>query len=144
MNARGVMHGRQRGVTLMELLTAMVVVGILTAIAWPSYRAQVVRTNRSDAKVALEQARQGLERCFTRFNAYDPAATGCEMTFPFTVASGTYVISAAFATPTTFALTATPQGAQATDDPQCANFTLNELGVRAVSGTDTAERCWGR
>ncbi len=143
MKAGMVMHGRQRGVTLMELLTALVIVGILTAIAWPSYRAQVVRTNRSDAKVALEQARQGLERCFTRFNSYE-AAAGCEMVFPFTVASGTYQITAAVPTPTTFTLTATPQGAQATDDPQCANFTLNELGVRDVSGTDTAERCWGR
>mgnify|MGYP001332605817 CR=1 FL=1 len=81
------MRYKQRGLTLMELLIVMVVVGILAGIAWPSYRAQVVRTNRAEAKVALEQARQGLERWFTRFNAYD--AGGCEMAFPVDKPSGT-------------------------------------------------------
>ena len=49
------MKRRQRGVTLMELLTVVVIIGILTAIAYPSYREQVRRSNRTEARVALEQ-----------------------------------------------------------------------------------------
>jgi len=137
------MQRRQPGMSLIELLVVMVVVGILAAIAYPSYRQYVVRTNRTDAKAALEQGRQVLERCFTRFNAYD--AADCEVDFdpPVTLPSGTYRISAVLA-PGTFVLTATPQGAQAADDARCGNFTLNELGQRGVSGTDTAAQCWGR
>jgi type IV pilus assembly protein PilE len=129
--------------SLIELLVVMVVVGILAAIAYPSYRQYVVRTNRTDAKAALEQGRQVLERCFTRFNAYD--AADCEVDFdpPVLLASGTYQISAELEAGT-FVLTATPQGAQAADDARCGNFTLNELGQRGVSGTDTAAQCWGR
>lgn len=137
------MHSRQRGVTLMELMVAMVVVGILAAIAWPSYRAQVVRTNRSDATIALEQGRQALERCFTRFNAYNDA--GCEVDFNPAVVlpSGTYQISAVL-NAATYVLTATPLGGQLADDPQCTTLTLNELGVRGSTGTGTAAQCWGR
>ena len=58
----------QKGVTLMELLVVMVIVGILAAIAYPSYRAQVMRSHRSDAKIALERAAQTLERCYTNSN----------------------------------------------------------------------------
>ena len=58
----------QKGVTLMELLIVVVIVGILAAIAYPSYRAQVMRSHRSDAKIALERAAQTLERCFTNSN----------------------------------------------------------------------------
>ena len=131
---------RQRGITLMELLIVIVIIGLLAGIAWPSYRQQVIRANRTDAMVALEQSRQGLERCFTRFNAYN--AGGCEMAFPFNLDSGTYTISVV-RDAATFTLTATPQGGQAADG-ECANFTLDELGNRGVSGTGTAQQCWRR
>jgi|DewCreStandDraft_4_1066084.scaffolds.fasta_scaffold155768_2 type IV pilus assembly protein PilE len=135
------MRHAQRGLTLMELLIVMVVIGILAGIAWPSYRAQVVRTTRAEARVALEQARQGLERCFTRFNAYD--AGGCEMTFPANTPSGNYRVTVV-RDAATFTLTATPLGAQAADDPQCATLTLNDRGVRGSTGTGNAQQCWGR
>lgn len=134
------MRHKQRGLTLMELLVVMVVVGILAGIAWPSYRAQVVRTNRAEAMVALEQSRQGLERCFTRFNAYN--AGGCEMVFPVDTPSGTYRVTVVRDV-ATFTLTATPQGGQ-TADAECANFTLDERGQRGVSGTGDAQQCWRR
>ncbi|MCU0976322.1 MAG: type IV pilin protein [Steroidobacteraceae bacterium] len=133
---------RQRGITLMELLIVIVIIGLLASIAWPSYRQQVVRSNRTDAKVALEQSRQGLERCFTRFNSYADG-TGCELEFPFDVASGNYTISVE-RDATTFTLTATPQGGQAAQDAECANFTLDERGQRGISGTGDAQRCWSR
>lgn len=49
------MNCRQRGMTLMELLVVITIIGLLAAIAYPSYRAQVRRSNRTEARVALEQ-----------------------------------------------------------------------------------------
>ena len=65
---------KQRGVTLMELMTVVAIIGILTSIAYPSYRAQVRRSNRTEARVALEQTAGALEKCYTRYMAYNDTA----------------------------------------------------------------------
>ncbi len=50
-----------RGFTLIELLIVMVIVGVLAAIAIPSYRNYMQRSRRADAKTALEQVRAAQE-----------------------------------------------------------------------------------
>lgn len=127
----------QRGVTLLELMVVVVIVGILAAIAVPTYRQQVLRSNRSDAKTALMQTAQNLERCYTRTSTF----VDC-VVLPVTAPQGLYVVTGEI-TPTTYLLTATPQEGQARDTA-CANFTVNEANVRAVSGTGTADECWSR
>lgn len=132
---------KQRGITLIELMTVLVIVAILAAVAIPGYRQQMLRTNRTNAKTALTQTAQTLERCFTRTNTY----VGC-VALPFTTPEGNYQISeAAAATATTFSLQAVPQGTQ-TDDTQCATFTLNQANARAVTGSlsATPNQCWSR
>lgn len=139
--------GASGGFTLVELMVTVAIVAILGAIAYPAYRKQVVRAQRTEAKVALSNTAQGLERCFTRFNTYmDEDADGnplCEMTFPFTTGEGAYQVSVA-RDDTTFTLTATAQGGQAVDDTQCGNFTLTQANVRGISGDGTVQDCWGR
>lgn len=138
------MNRTQSGVTLLELMIVVAVVGILAAIAYPSYREQVRRSNRTEAKVALEERAQAFEKCFTRTMAYDNPACDNAAAAANTP-NGRYSVAAIAAsrTATTFTLQATPLGGQATD-LECLNFTLNETGVRAVSGSAsvTPERCW--
>lgn len=132
------MDRRQAGMTLIELMIAVLIVGILAGIAIPSYRSHVIRVKRADAKVALISTAQTLERCFTRFNAYDNAA--CNTGLPFNTPDDTYTISGVIAA-NTFTLTATPQGGQA-KDTDCANFVLNQAGTQTVSGSKPATECW--
>lgn len=124
----------------MELIVVVLIIGVLVAIAIPSYQQFVVRSNRTEARAELLEVAQSLERCFTRFNGYD-AASGCLIAFPITSETGLYIITAA-RTATTYTLTATPQGAQATRDTRCANYTLNQTGVRGVSGPGGVGECW--
>ena len=61
---------RAAGFTLVELLIAMVIAAILAAIAVPSYRSYVQRTQRTEARQALTQARAAQERFFLQYNRY--------------------------------------------------------------------------
>lgn len=136
------MRKKNSGITLMELMVVMAIVGILAAVAIPTYRNYVIRANRSDAKTALLAAAGALERCFTRFNSYDPA-DGCAVVFPVSSTEGHYVITADPQTAVEFTLTATPQDGQA-NDAACGNFTLDSANTRGVSGTTPPRQCWSR
>lgn len=136
-------RAKQLGITLIELLVVIVIVGILAGIAYPSYRKQVVRSKRTDAKISLQRAAQSLEDCFTRFHAYDAAGCTVMNNLADGVPSndGNYEITVEDEDDLTFTLIATPQGAQ-TVDTECANFTLDQANVRGVSGTKSVAECW--
>ena len=122
------------GFTLMELVVAIAIVGILAAIAIPSYNDQVVKTRRAAGASCLMEQAQFMERHFATRLQYTDAAlpdTGCEAEL-----SGHYVIALS-QTPdaTTYGLAATPQGAQAARDTRCGTLGINERGTKTVSGT---------
>ncbi len=134
------MKRRQRGVTLMELLTVVVIVGILTAIAYPSYREQVRRSNRTEARVALEQTAGALEKCYTRYMQYNdsancPSATQFDDEDGFDTPRGNYRITAPTLDATQFTVRADAQGAQASD-ATCTRLELDQTGNR------TPAACW--
>ncbi len=135
---------KARGFTLIEMLVVITILAILASIAVPAYDNFLTRTRRVEGKTALLEASQGLERCFTRFAAYN--AAGCDtataVAATFTSESAWYLIGGQV-NPTTYTLVATPQGGQA-DDTECGNFGLNEVGVKTITGTGTIRDCWVR
>jgi len=138
------------GFTLVELLVALLVIGVLTAIAVPGYRTHVLRTQRTDATAALTRTQAAQERYFLEFNRYagsltdaPPAGLGLRATSDF----GYYGLSLVAAEDGGgFTVTASRQRAvDARDDPRCSSLSIDESGLRGardVQGGDTSEECW--
>ena len=66
----------QKGFTLIELLIAVAIVGIISAVAYPSYLSSVTKSRRADAKAAMVGFAQAMERYYTNNGTYTGAATG--------------------------------------------------------------------
>ena len=64
------MQGKLRGITLMELLIVIVIVGILAAIAYPNYRDFSDRAKRTEAKAMLLEIAAQQERFYLQNNSY--------------------------------------------------------------------------
>jgi type IV pilus assembly protein PilE len=138
------MKRRQRGVTLIELLIVVVIIGILMSIAYPAYRRYIIRANRTTAKTQLLQIAQALERCYTNSTpyAYNGATCTAAVPLPITSPDGNYVVNnAVAATATTYSLSAVPQGPQAVD-AECGTFGLDQTGLQTITGTSTVANCW--
>jgi type IV pilus assembly protein PilE len=137
----------QRGVTLVELMIVVIIVGILAAIAYPSYIKYVTKSNRSAAESFLLTVANKQEQYMLDARNYvnDPGALSTlNLTTPSEVSSH-YTISVSAdnsTTPPSYTITATPTGSQLTRDTDCANLTLNQAGAKGISGTSSVTNCW--
>jgi type IV pilus assembly protein PilE len=138
------LHKAQHGFTLIEVMIVVAIVGILSTIAYPTYTEYIARGHRSEARAALLQAAQWLERSATATGTYPLTAA-----FPANlkkVPNDRYNISMV-SDGSTFTLTATPKGAQASD--KCGNYTLSNTGERTANGKKATDNgynpdCWGK
>lgn len=137
------------GFTLIELMIAVVVVGIISAIAFPNYQKFVMKGRRVDARIALMDLAARQERYFASYNKYSLVGTelGYAGNFPMATGSGStsyYTTTVTQATTGDYTLKATPTGNQATD--ACYAYVVNSLGVesnvKADGSVNTTAGCW--
>ena len=151
---------RIAGFTLVELMIVVAVVGVLTAIALPSYTSYVARARRADARAQLLQVAQFMQRFYAANDRFDQdrAGTSVLSVMPTNMqkspadstamyqlnsaitSAGSYTITV---TVSAYTLTMAPISGTAMASDGCGAFRVNSLGVRTITGTGkTRDECW--
>ena len=130
---------KPRGFTLIEIMIVVAIIGILAAIAIPSYSEHIRKTRRADAKETLLKLAALEERWFFTRNSY--TTTISDLTNSTASTEGYYTISLESITGG-FILKAKPVvgGVQARD--KCSEFSVTHTGLKQSAGGTVAE-CWG-
>jgi len=142
---RVAMTSRSGGFTLIEVMIAVLIIGVLAAIAFPAYQDYVRDARRSEAKSALSEVMQQQERFFTRNNTYTTKLKN-DLNYdqnPIPTEGGWYVISAnqcGNGLRQCVQLTATAKKDQTND--KCKNLTMNSQGAKTASGSASDNECW--
>lgn len=130
------------GFTLIEVMIVVAIIAILAAIGYPSYTEQVARGRRADAKAALLETAQWMERRYTMSNTYAGAtlpalrgSTGAH--YAIRVMDG-----ASAPTATTYWLEIAPTGGMTND--RCGAFQVNQAGRKLITGSVTVQECWDK
>jgi type IV pilus assembly protein PilE len=144
------------GFTLMDLLAALAIASLLACVAVPSYRAQVIRAHRSDARAALLSLAAAEESFNASCNAYaaildDSRESSCStssLQFPASAGHGSYELEVTTSDATGWSAAATAVAGSPQDaDERCRVLRLTSAGHRSASRADGSandEECWAR
>ena len=139
----------QSGFNLIELMVVLLVVAILTAVAYPAYISYMTRSRRAAAEACLSNYATYMERFYTTNLRYDQDTLGNSVTLP-TLDCATSQNTGAYynysfedaPTQSTYTVKAVPTGVQQTRDTKCGTLTLDQTGQRGDSGTGAVSQCW--
>ena len=145
----------QAGFTLIELMIVVAIIGVLSAIAYPSYVESVRKSKRADARAQLLEVSQYMQKFYSQNDRYDKANNdaGTAVAIPAALTtvpragagSTYYTISFVDGTLTArgYTLQAVPSATMQND--KCGTFRINQVGQRTVNNAAagmTAATCW--
>jgi type IV pilus assembly protein PilE len=129
---------RMHGVTLMELMIVVVIVGILTAIAFPNYREFVARAKRTEAKALLLEIAANQERFYLNANRFG-SVVELGYASPLKTDSGSYTVTIPANDASNFTATAA-YNLTGSELGRCSSFTIDGRGNKTSTGS--IGNCW--
>jgi len=132
---------QKHGFSLLELMIALAIVSILTALSLPVYSTHLAHEKRLEAEITLAQLANALEQYYLANNTYQNATLN-NLGFSDVIAHSRYQLAIQTANSASFTLTATPLDKQAIEDSECGVLILNSSGEKNISGRNTMTDCW--
>lgn len=132
---------RQQGFTLIEVMITVAIIGILAAIAYPSYTNHIQKSRRETAKAEMLASAQLMERFYAINYSYATATAGASGTIrDKSPIEGTayYDVTLENLTASTYTIKATPIAGSAQASDKCGTLSINQAGVK----TSTSGSCW--
>ncbi|MGH8493755.1 MAG: type IV pilin protein [Moraxellaceae bacterium] len=124
---------KQLGFTLIELMVVLAIVAMISAIAMPSYKSSVRKSNRTSVQGDLQGAAAGMALYRAQNFTYTGAAlSGTGGVFPSPSASNYDLALTVGTTGQTFVITATPKAGK------------TQVGTGALAINQAGERCWNK
>lgn len=134
-------RNRQQGFTLIELMIVVAIIGIIAAIAYPSYQRNIENTRRTTAQADMMELAQALERRFTANYTYMDGDDEPALRFDYSprdqsAAQAFYNFGFESVDRNSYTLRAVPDNAQ--ENERCGTLTLDHQGNRGADG----DNCW--
>ena len=135
------MRRTMRGVTLMELMIVVVIIGILAAIAYPNYREFVTRAKRTEARAALLKIATNQEKYYLQNNIFTDNLTNLGFNAnPYTTDSGTFSVRIVSADASNF----TAEADYIPVDAEAGKCNLFKIDARGQKTSEPDTDCWTR
>ena len=147
------------GFTLIEMMIVLAIIGVIAAIAFPSYQESVRKSRRAEARGQLLEVAQYLQRLYSQNDSFSADRSGTAATIPTALAivprtatAGTQAYDISFTTAASgstnpsvsaFQIQAvrSANGPMARD--KCGDFVVDNTGARNMLNTnETAANCW--
>ena len=136
------MNKKQHGFTLIELMIAVAIVGILAAIALPNYTEYVKRASRAEAVAALLDAANKQEQYFVDNREYTELAS--DLGIQSKTENGHFELTIKVVDKNTFTITAKPIAGSVKGDKSCKEIWITDTGLKGKTGSGDVDYCWGR
>lgn len=132
---------RETGVTLIELLTVITIIGILAAISYPMFAEQAAKGRRASARALIYQVLQNEERFYTTNNTYTTDLTALGLPNPLQTDQGTHSIALAVGPTGDLTTSVSITGTAVVPDAECTSLTLTSANAQSGTGS-LPSVCW--